>query len=120
MQEVGLGRVDSHAEGDERRSEMGEGQEVTSRFLVACGDAAVVLEAVDQALNKVSTLVFLPVVPPLNDSVFQWWNGRLGVSLPQQVQKSVRIIGPVGNDCSRLMLPHEQLRLTRIVLLAGA
>jgi hypothetical protein len=42
------------------------------------------------------------------------------VSLPQQVQKSVRIIGPVGNDCSRLMLPHEQLRLTRIVLLAGA
>ena len=92
---------------------MGEGQEVTSRFLVACGDAAVVLEAVDQALDKVSTLVFLPVVPPLNDSVFQRLNDRLGVSLPQQAQKSVRIIGPVGNDCSRLMLPHEQLRLTR-------
>ena len=116
----GLGRVDSHAEGDERRSEMGEGQEVAGRFLVACGDAAVVLEAVDEALDKIATLVFLPVVPPLNDSVFQRWNDRLRVALPQQVQKSVRIISPVGNDCSRLMLPHEQLRLTRIVLLAGA
>ena len=81
---------------------MGEGQEVAGRFLVACGDAAVVLEAVDEALDKIATLVFLPVVPPLNDSVFQRWNDRLRVALPQQVQKSVRIISPVGNDCSRL------------------
>src|SRR5436309_11876232 len=79
----GLGRVDSHAERDKGGNELGEGQEVTRRFLVACGHAAVVFEAIDQPLNEIPTLVLLTVVPPLNDTVFQRWNDRLGVSLPQ-------------------------------------
>lgn len=62
---------------------MGEGQEVAGRFLVACGDATVVLEAIDQALDEIATPVFPPVVPSLHDPVFQRWNDRLGVALPQ-------------------------------------
>jgi len=42
------------------------------------------------------------------------------VALSQQVPESVRVVGPVGNHCGRLMLTHEQLRLPRVVFLAGA
>jgi len=62
---------------------MGKGEEVAGRFLIACGDAAVMLQAVNEPLDKITTLVFAAVVSPLHESVFQRWNHRFGVALPQ-------------------------------------
>ena len=61
---------------------MGKGQEVTGRLLVAGCDAAVVLEAIEQPLDEIATLIFPAVVPPLYKPGFQRWNDCFGVALP--------------------------------------
>ena len=104
----GLGRVDSHPDGYERRSEMGEGQKVASGLLVAGSNASVMLQAIDQPFDQIATLVFPAVVPRrFHKAVFERWYYCLSVALSQQVPESVRVVSPVGNHCGGLMLTHE-------------
>lgn len=77
---------------------MQEGVEATSELVVACGETAKLLEAIEESFDKVSCLVSLPVVLARPASVAAGRNDRLSTCGVKGLNKGIAVVPLIGDD----------------------
>ena len=116
----GLGCVDINSERYQGGCQANERQEVTSSFFVACGDAPIVLNSIDESLNQVALFVFSSVIASLDISNFQRRNYDFSLARLDSINQSVCVVGFVRNDGRGLMICQQLFGTGHVVLLTRA
>ena len=74
-------------------------EEIAGRFVVACGDGAVLLEAGKEVLDQVPSLVEIAIVTTLDTAYRVGRNHDLLAGMPQGLnQPWPRVVGTIGDD----------------------
>ena len=93
-----VGRVDSHVEEYERGGELCEGEVIAGRLIVAGGDAAIVLESVDEAFGQIACFVGLPIVFARREPVAARRDDDFGAVAFHDRDEEVRIVAFIGDE----------------------
>ena len=97
---------------------MNKRQESSTEFLLPRGNAAELLELVEEPLHLLAQLVLLLVIGHRLCAIRPRGNDRLNPHRPQNVTDALTVIGLV-HHCRRQPLPHR-LESPRVVALASA
>src|SRR5262245_8203514 len=98
---------------------MEEGEEVASGLLVACGNAAELLDLVPEALGQVALLVRVPVVLAQLLAAAQRWDHRLGAGRLHPADEAVAVVRLVGDHRLGRKPLQQGLRLGQVAYLPG-
>ena len=95
-------------------------EEVSSGFVVASCNAAVLLESCEEVLDQVASFVQMAVVFALNVARAARWNDDGFASLEQRVDHaSLRVVGFVCQYCARWGCFEQDVSAVQIVSLSG-
>ena len=84
---------------------MNERQEGYSEFVVARGDASELLDAAEETLDQIATLVDMPIEGARVESVGAWRDDRLAALLGNDAHEGIGVVTLVGDDeLGRLVL----------------
>ncbi len=103
---------------DHCRCQVEEGEEVAGGFVVACGDAAALLESREQTFDVIAFAIQLPVVRTLNLAVALGGNDGLAPLIVDHPQHLVAVVALVGDDLLRRQSFQQWCRLSDVVRLS--
>ena len=106
-------------EQDDGGGELNGGEEVSSELVVSCGDAAEVLELVEEALDEVALAVEREVAMARGDAIGLGRDDRGDAPRLQGQDQGVGVIGLVGQEGPRADPGQQQLGLAKIAGLTG-
>jgi len=93
---------------------MQKGIEVTSELVVSRGDAAKLLEPVEESLDEIPGFVTMPIDGTLRGSITPRGNNRLRACLLDGVDQLVTIVAFVGHDSTGVDVLNERSALGNI------
>ena len=98
---------------------MEEADEVAGGFFVACGDAAVVFESIDEAFDQIAASVEVFLDAASDTSYFQGGDHGPTAAAANFPDQFVVVVGLVGDDILGTMVRQQRIGLATVVLLAG-
>lgn len=99
---------------------MDEGEIVSGGFVVACGDASVVLQAVDESFGEVPCFVGFSIVFARRQAIASRWDNGLGSVATDDRDEQIGIVAFVGDDLPRSVLGEQFFGPRNVMLFAGA
>ena len=100
------------------RGEFDEAHEVGEQLVVACGDAAELLELVEEALNDVALLVEIDIVGAFDRSVSLGWDHGLAAGFRNLVAQMIGVVALVSDRDVRGEAFDQLVREGDVVALA--
>ena len=97
---LGRGLISSHPETG--GSEGDSSEEVPCEFVEACGDPSEVLELAEEALDEIALAIDASIDGSMDEPLAGRRDMRFGPGSADQVEQSVGVVAPVGNDVAAL------------------
>ena len=105
----------SSVEKDDSGNELNSGKEISCEFVVACGDGAIMLEFVEEALDEVAFAIECKVAIPRGFAIGFWGNHRGDSPLSEHADQRISVVSLVAKQGNRIGAVEQLLRASQIV-----
>ena len=94
---------------------MNSGKEISCEFVVSCGDGAIVLEFVEEALDQVALAIEREVAIPRRFAIGFWRNHRGDSPLNEDIDQRIGVVSLVAQQGIWISAVDQLLRAGQIV-----